>query len=344
MEFQKITSCLQQIRGEIMSETRVLLYYKYVQIENATTYTQEHLDFCKSIGLKGRILISEEGINGTVSGDFETTQKYMDWVHSDNRFSDLWFKIDEEAQDAFKKMFVRYKKEIVHLGLEDDDFDNDINPLELTGAYLSPKEFKEALLDEETVVLDTRNDYEYDLGHFRGAVRPDIRNFRDLPQWVRDNKEKFMEKRVVVYCTGGVRCEKFSGWMVREGFKDVGQLHGGIVTYGKSPDVQGELWDGSMYVFDERISVPINHVNPTIIGQDYFDGTPCERYINCANPFCNEQIFASEKNEAKYVRGCSADCRAHERNRYVADNGLTRKEWQKRLEAIGESLPKLTNS
>ncbi len=137
-------------------------------------------------------------------------------------------------------MFVRYKKEIVHLGWK-------TMILTMTSthgddrAYLSPKEFKEALLDEDTVVLDTRNDYEYDLGHFRGAIRPDIRNFRELPQWVRDNKEKFMDKRVVVYCTGGVRCEKFSGWMVREGYKDVGQLHGGIATYGKDPEVQGEL-------------------------------------------------------------------------------------------------------
>ena len=131
---------------------RVLLYYKYVPIENAKAYAAEHLAFCKSIGLKGRILIADEGINGTVSGDYETTQKYMDWVHSDERFADLWFKMDEEDEQAFKKMFVRYKKEIVHLGLEDNDFDNDINPLETTGAYLSPKEFKEALLDEDTVV------------------------------------------------------------------------------------------------------------------------------------------------------------------------------------------------
>ena len=204
-------------------DIRVLLYYKYVPIENAEQFAADHLAFCKSIGLKGRILVADEGINGTVSGDYETTQKYMDYVHSLPGMEDLWFKIDEESEQAFKKMFVRYKKEIVHLGLEDNDFDNDINPLETTGAYLSPKEFKEALLDENTVVLDTRNDYEYDLGHFRGAIRPDIRNFRELPQWVRDNKEKFMDKRVVVYCTGGVRCEKFSGWMVREGYKDVGQ-------------------------------------------------------------------------------------------------------------------------
>ena len=168
---------------------RVLLYYLYTPIENAEQFAADHLAFCKSIGLKGRILVADEGINGTVSGDYETTQKYMDYVHSLPGMKDLWFKIDEEEEQAFKKMFVRYKKEIVHLGLEDDNFDNDINPLETTGAYLSPKEFKEALLDEDTVVLDTRNDYEYDLGHFRGAIRPDIRNFRELPQWVRDNKE-----------------------------------------------------------------------------------------------------------------------------------------------------------
>ena len=226
---------------------RVLLYYKYLPIENAEQFAADHLAFCKSIGLKGRILVADEGINGTVSGDYETTQKYMDYVHSLPGMEDLWFKIDEEEEQAFKKMFVRYKKEIVHLGLEDDNFDSDINPLETTGAYLSPKEFKDALLDEDTVVLDTRNDYEYDLGHFRGAIRPDIRNFRELPQWVRDHKEEFMDKRVVVYCTGGVRCEKFSGWMVREGYKDVGQLHGGIATYGKDPEVQGGLWDCLLY-------------------------------------------------------------------------------------------------
>lgn len=319
-------------------KVRVLLYYKYVPIENAEAYAAEHLAFCQSIGLKGRILIAKEGINGTVSGDYETTQKYMDWVHSDERFADLWFKVDEDNQEPFKKMFVRHKKEIVHLGLENVD-DEDVNPLELTGDYLSPKQFKEALLDENTIVLDTRNDYEYDLGHFRGAVKPDIRNFRELPQWVRDNKEKFMDKRVVVYCTGGVRCEKFSGWMVREGFKDVGQLHGGITTYSKDEEVKGELWDGAMYVFDERIAVPINHVDPTVIARDHFDNEPCERYVNCGNPFCNKQIFVSEENEAIYLRGCSPECRSHAKNRYVSENGLTQKEWADRLAAIGESLP-----
>jgi UPF0176 protein len=252
-------------------------------------------------------------------------------MRADERFKDIFFKIDPAEEQAFKKMFVRPRPELVSLSLEDD-----INPLELTGAYLSPKEFKEAILDEDTVVIDARNDYEYDLGHFRGAVRPDIRSFRELPQWIRDNKEQFMDKRVVTYCTGGIRCEKFSGWLVREGFKDVGQLHGGIATYGRDPEVQGELWDGAMYVFDERISVPINHVNPVVVGKDWFDGTPSERYVNCANPECNRQILCSEENEAKYVRGCSHECRVHERNRYITENNLTVSEWQERIETLGE--------
>lgn len=313
------------------NKIRVLLYYKYVPIENAEEYAKEHLAFCKSIGLKGRILIANEGINGTVSGDYETTQKYMDYVHANPLFSDLWFKIDEEAENAFKKMFVRYKPELVHLGLEED-----VNPLELTGKYLTPKEFKEAILDEDTIVIDARNDYEYDLGHFRGAIRPDIKAFRELPEWIRKNKEQFLEKRVVTYCTGGVRCEKFSGWLIREGFKDVGQLHGGITTYGKDSEVQGELWDGQMYVFDSRISVPINHKEHVIVGKDWFDGTPCERYVNCTNPACNRQILCSEENEDKYLRGCSSECRKAKVNRYALEHNLTQQEILERLALIGE--------
>ncbi|WP_265457709.1 rhodanese-related sulfurtransferase [Enterococcus sp. HY326] len=291
---------------------QVLLYYKYVKIANPEEFAKEHLALCKSLNLKGRILVGEEGINGTLSGLTADTQAYMEYMQADERFKDIFFKIDESPEHAFKKMFVRPRKEIVSLNLEDD-----VDPNQLTGQYLEPKEFKAALLDENTVVIDARNDYEYDLGHFRGAIRPDIRNFRELPQWIRDNKEEFMEKRVVTYCTGGIRCEKFSGWLVKEGFKDVGQLHGGIATYGKDPEVQGELWDGQMYVFDERIAVEINHVDKTIIGRDWFDGTPCERYINCANPECNRRILASEENELKYQGSCNEECRKHPRNRFV---------------------------
>ena len=312
---------------------RVLLYYQYVPIEDGETFAQKHLADCKELGLKGRILVADEGINGTVSGTIEQANAYMELMKNDPRFSSTIFKIDEAEQNAFKKMHVRYRPELVNLSLEDD-----INPLELTGAYLDPKEFREAMLDENTVVIDARNDYEFDLGHFRGAIRPEIRSFRELPQWIRDNKEQFMEKRVLTYCTGGIRCEKFSGWLVREGFKDVGQLHGGIATYGKDPEVQGDLWDGQMYVFDSRIAVPINQKEHVIVGRDWFDGSPCERYINCGNPECNRQMLASEENEAKYLGACSHECRVHPNNRYIKAHQLSNQEVQERLALLEKDL------
>ena len=312
---------------------RVLLYYQYVPIENGETFAQKHLADCKELGLKGRILVADEGINGTVSGTIEQTNAYMELMKNDPRFSSTIFKIDEAEQNAFKKMHVRYRPELVNLSLEDD-----VNPLELTGTYLDPKEFREAMLDENTVVIDARNDYEFDLGHFRGAIRPEIRSFRELPQWIRDNKEQFMEKRVLTYCTGGIRCEKFSGWLVREGFKDVGQLHGGIATYGKDPEVQGDLWDGQMYVFDSRIAVPINQKEHVIVGRDWFDGSPCERYINCGNPECNRQMLASEENEAKYLGACSHECRVHPNNRYIKAHQLSNQEVQERLALLEKDL------
>ncbi|MES3702564.1 rhodanese-related sulfurtransferase [Staphylococcus arlettae] len=306
---------------------QVLLYYKYTTINDPETFATEHLDFCKDLELKGRILVSTEGINGTVSGTTEATNKYMEAMQADPRFKDITFKIDAAEDHAFKKMHVRPRNEIVALDLEED-----VNPNELTGKYLSPIEFKESLESDDTIVIDARNDYEYDLGHFRGAVRPNITRFRDLPDWIKENKEQFMDKKIVTYCTGGIRCEKFSGWLLKEGFEDVAQLKDGIATYGKDPETQGELWDGKMYVFDERISVEINQVEKTVVGKEWFDGTPCERYINCSNPECNKQILVSEENEARYLGACSHECASHERNRYVAKHNLSEEEKAQRLE------------
>jgi UPF0176 protein len=308
---------------------QVLLYYLYTRIENPEEFTAQHLAFCKELELKGRILIATEGINGTVSGTVEQTNKYMEAMKNDPRFDGIVFKIDEADEHAFKKMHVRHRKELVTLRLEED-----VNPLRVTGNYLSPKEFYQAMQDENTVVIDARNDYEYDLGHFRGAVRPDIQNFRELPEWIRNNKEQFEDKKILTYCTGGIRCEKFSGWLLEEGFEDVSQLHGGIVTYGKDPEVQGELWDGQCYVFDERISVPVNQKEHVIVGKDHFTGEPCERYVNCANPECNKKILASEENEHKYLRACSHECRVSPRNRYVKEHGLTEEEFAARVKEL----------
>lgn len=320
-----------------MSETnetsyQVLLYYQYVTIEDPEAFSAEHLAFCKELGLKGRILVATEGINGTVSGSIEQTEAYMKAMHADERFKDTVFKIDEADKHAFKKMHVRPRSELVNLSLEDD-----INPKEQTGNYLAPKEFFEQMQDENTVIIDARNDYEYEIGHFRGAIKPDIRTFRELPEWVRNNKEMLEGKKLLTYCTGGIRCEKFSGWLKREGFEDVSQLHGGIVSYGKDPEVQGELWDGQCYVFDERLTVPINQKEHVVVGRDHFDGEPCERYVNCANPECNKQIIASEENEHKYMRGCTPECRVHPRNLYInKEHNLSEAEIDARLAAIGE--------
>ena len=312
---------------------RVLLYYLYVPIENHEEFAAEHLAACKALELKGRILVASEGINGTVSGTIEQTDKYMDMMKSDPRFADIVFKIDEADGHAFKKMHVRPRNELVTLRLEDD-----INPNQTTGKYLSPKEFFEQMQDENTIVLDARNDYEFDLGHFRGAIKPEITNFRELPEWVRENKEMFEGKKILTYCTGGIRCEKFSGWLVEEGFEDVSQLHGGIATYGKDPEVQGELWDGQMYVFDERIAVPINQKEHVIVGRDIYSGEPCERYVNCANPECNKKILCSEENEHKHMRSCTHECRVHPRNRYVVEHNLSEEEVAERLQLIEDSI------
>jgi UPF0176 protein len=312
---------------------RVLLYYLYVPIGNHEEFAVEHLAACKALELKGRILVASEGINGTVSGTIEQTDKYMDMMKSDPRFADIVFKIDEAEGHAFKKMHVRPRNELVTLRLEDD-----INPNQTTGKYLSPKEFFEQMQDENTIVLDARNDYEFDLGHFRGAIKPEITNFRELPEWVRENKEMFEGKKILTYCTGGIRCEKFSGWLVEEGFEDVSQLHGGIATYGKDPEVQGELWDGQMYVFDERIAVPINQKEHVIVGRDIYSGEPCERYVNCANPECNKKILCSEENEHKHMRSCTHECRVHPHNRYVVEHNLSEEEVAERLQLIDNSI------
>lgn len=311
---------------------RVLLYYLYTDIENPEERAQQHLEYCKSIGLKGRILIAGEGINGTVSGTYEQTEQYMRDMKADPVFQHIEFKIDEAESHVFKKMFVRARSELVTLRLNEEDVD----PREVTGNYLSPKEWYKKMQDPNTLILDARNKYEYDLGHFDGAIRPDIDYFRELPEWVDNNRELLEGKEIMTYCTGGIRCEKFSGWLVEKGFDQVNHLEGGIVTYGKDPEVRGKRWNGQCYVFDERISVPINQEEHVIVARDYFSGEPCERYVNCANPACNKQIIISEETEAFYLGACCRECRVSPRNRYVIKKGLSEEEVEMQLKKIEE--------
>ncbi len=181
-------------------------------------------------------------------------------------------------------------------------------PNVISGKRLSPKEFYEQLQGEDVVVLDGRNDYEYDIGHFRGAIRPEVESFREFPQWIRDNMSRFKDKKILTYCTGGIRCEKLSGLLIKEGFDDVGQLDGGIVTYSKDPEVQGRLFDGKCYVFDERISIPINHTDEdVVVGHCFHCETSNDHYINC--PVCNLQHIVCPDCEEQHQHYCSEDCR-----------------------------------
>lgn len=310
-------------------EFQVLLYYQYVSIEDPEAFRDEQRKLCESLDLKGRIIVAYEGINGTVSGTKENTDRYMAKMAEDPRFASIPFKIDSSDEHAFGKLSVKFRKELVNLSLE-----KDINPLKRTGKYLKPYDFYQAMQKDDTIIIDARNDYEFDLGHFKNAIRPDIRNFRELPDWIKENKEVLENKKILTYCTGGVRCEKFSGWLLEEGFEDVSQLDGGIATYGYDENTKGKDWDGLMYVFDKRISVPVNRHQHTVVGKDYFDGSPCERYVNCANPSCNKQMLCSPENEDKYMRSCCAACRQAANNRYVIEHKLSPEDFEQRLKAL----------
>lgn len=288
---------------------RILLYYKYVHIENPEELTAEHLQFCKDLGVKGRILISEQGINGTCSGTIEQTDAYIAHMRSNPLFADMVYKIDESEGHVFKKIFVRHKKELVTLR-----YDKKLDPNVRTGKHLSPKEFHDQLQRDDVIIIDGRNDYEYDIGHFRGAIRPTVESFREFPEWIRKNlPEDAKDKTVLTYCTGGIRCETLTAVLLEEGFSDVAQLDGGIVTYGKDEEVKGHLWDGKCYVFDERISVPINRTDEDIIvGKCYHCGKAEDRYINCADDLCHRKHICCPECEAEHESYCSPECKVND--------------------------------
>ena len=288
------------------SEYAILLYYKFVKVPDAEQFAQEHLAYCKELDVKGRILISDEGINGTLSGTIAQTEQYMKDLRANPLFSDIVFKIDEADGHAFKKIFVRYKKELVTFRVEDE-----LDPNVITGEHLAPKDFYEMMQRDDVVILDGRTGYEFDLGHFRGSIRPEVDSFKEFPDWIRENMSELKDKPILTYCTGGIRCEKLSGFMMKEGFQQVYQLDGGIVTYGKDPEVQGQLFDGKCYVFDERISVQINHTGEDIIvGRCHHCGQPADQFINCANDACHLQHICCEDCEAQHSGHCSDECEA----------------------------------
>lgn len=302
--------------AKVKTPFQVLLYYLYASIDDPGSFAAAQRMLCESLDLRGRILIGHEGINGTVSGTVEATSAYMRAMHEDPRTAAMEFKVDAAEGHVFPKLSVKEREEVVRLGLPPEE---DIDPAVTTGRRLSPREFYEAMASGEAVLLDGRNNYETALGRFRGAICPDVEHFRDFPAWIRENLGHLKDRKVLTYCTGGIRCEKLSGFLLREGFLEVCQLDGGIVGFSKDEATRGRDFDGLCYVFDERVGVEVNRTETRkIVSLCRHCGQPSARYRNCAWPECNRQFFCCEGCEEPTRRTCSEECRQSIRDQGVA--------------------------
>ncbi len=264
----------------------VLLFYKYVPIADPAAFTEAHRAWCLSLGLKGRVLIAEEGINGTVVGTREAADRYIAALHADERFADMEFK--ESAGDAstFPKLVVKHRPEIVALKADiplQADLDN----------HLSPQEWHAALEEEEVVVIDVRNRYEYDVGRFEGAIPCEIDHFRELPAYL-EALEPYKERKVLMYCTGGIRCEKASALFRAKGFQQVFQLHGGIANYQKA--FGNTRWLGECFVFDQRMTLKVEE-GLVRVGRCAHTGRTTSRFVNCLHDPCHALFLLAPESE-----------------------------------------------
>ncbi|MCW8806089.1 MAG: rhodanese-related sulfurtransferase [Ignavibacteriaceae bacterium] len=294
-----------------MNDYKVLLFYKYINLAHPELIVLEHLHWCLKNDIKGRVFFAREGVNGTVSGLVDNIEKYKKHLTRNLEFKDLWFKEDNADEHAFKKMHVRLKNEIVHGDLKDVSLDhggNRLSPEELLRLYQEGKDF---------VIVDARNWYESKIGKFKNAITPPMKNFREWKKVVNEDLKEYKEKIVVTYCTGGIRCEKASAYMVESGFKNVYQLDGGIFNFIKKfPDT---YWEGGMFVFDERRVVNPNSKDELQhIAQCHFCGKPTSYYINCHNLDCDKIIVSCHKCKIDNDYCCCEECRKspNKRKRY----------------------------
>lgn len=286
---------------------QILLFYKYVLIENPEAEAVRQRELAQKLGLTCRTIIAKEGINGTFEGLTENTEEYIKIMQADSRFADIHFKKSPGTGKAFPKISIKVRAEIVSLGLGDQDF----SPTEITGKYLQAEELHDWFKSgKEFYIVDMRNDYEHAVGRFAGSILPKLGNFRDLPE-VLPELESLKDKTVLTVCTGGVRCEKASGFLVKNGFKDVYQLFGGIVTYmEKYPN---EDFHGLLYVFDGRVTMGFNINDPkhVVVGECHLCQAKTENYIDCKYIHCqgHRHILCCESCEKKQGGYCSSECK-----------------------------------
>ncbi len=277
-------------RHPAVSDHLVLLYYRYTRIEDPASFAESQRALCRDLGLKGRIIVAEEGINGTVSGPDEACGAYQSALQKDPRFAGMPFKLSRGPAGAFPKLSVKVRPEIVTLGA-DLAFDPERDP----ATHLPPAEWKRlAREDPDAVVFDVRNAYESAVGRFREAVTPPIEHFRQLPETLRAYTH-LKEKKILMYCTGGIRCEKASALFRREGFREVYQLEGGIMNYEKELGERDDFWEGDCFVFDNRVVLPMATARGKApAGTCAHSGRPTNRYVNCIHNPCNRLFLVAE--------------------------------------------------
>ncbi|MFO5493303.1 MAG: rhodanese-related sulfurtransferase, partial [Cuspidothrix sp.] len=227
----------------------VAALYKFVSLPDYRELQAPLLSFCRLQEIKGTLLLAQEGINGTIAGYRQQIDAVLAFLRADSRFADLEHKESYTETPPFERMKVRLKKEIVTLGLPE------INPNEKVGIYVQPEAWNDLISNPEVTVIDTRNDYEVTIGTFKGAENPQTQTFRDFPQYVKQHLDSSKQKKVALFCTGGIRCEKASSYLLSQGFEEVYHLKGGILKYLEAVPPEESLWEGECFVFDERVAV-----------------------------------------------------------------------------------------
>ncbi len=229
----------------------VAALYKFVSLPDYRELREPLLDVCREAGLRGTLLLAAEGINGTVSGSREGIDRVLAWLREDERLQDLEHKESLHETQAFLRMKVKLKREIVTMGVPA------VDPNRVVGTYVEAQDWNALLADPELTLVDTRNDYECAIGTFEGAIDPDITTFREFPQWVKEHLDPQQNPKVAMFCTGGIRCEKATSYLLEQGFEEVYHLRGGILKYLETVPEADTRWNGECFVFDERVAV--NH-------------------------------------------------------------------------------------
>lgn len=227
----------------------VAALYHFARFPRFEAFREPLQHICDENGVKGTLLLAHEGINGTIAGTDAGIAAVLTYLRAQPEFSALEHKESRASRMPFLRMKVRLKKEIVTMGVED------IDPNQIVGTYVSPQDWNALISDPDTIVIDTRNDYETAIGVFKGALDPQTKTFREFPDWVRQNEDKLQKPKIAMYCTGGIRCEKATAFMKENGFDEVYHLKGGILKYLEEVPQEESLWEGACFVFDDRVSV-----------------------------------------------------------------------------------------